>query len=226
MAGNKLMSGSTGGERCYVRAPLMWSDIEFWRNIVFVLASQGWQRALDEKHDLNAVDRLAVHFAVPLEASGVTVQEIHSEFEEILNYAVQYISLATLEYRVVWWHVFHAPNASEWHNALLLIELLFSLPASNGKVEQAFSQLNIIKSDKRTQLSNESLNDLVRPLKTSIQIQLLSSGGRTKFVGLIRNRESSISVGSKTIHQALILILTPSFWILGITGWILTLIHS
>ncbi len=143
------------------RTRLMWSDIEFLRDIIFVLASQGWQKALDEKHDLKAVDRLAVHFAVPLEASGVTVQEIHSEFEEILNYAVQYISLATLEYRAVWWRVFHAPNASEWHNALLLIELLFSLPASNGKVEQAFSQLNIIKSDKRTQLSNESLNDLM-----------------------------------------------------------------
>ena len=41
--------------------------------------------------------------------------------------------LSTLEYRAVWWRFFHAPSASEWANALVLIQLLFSLPASNGR---------------------------------------------------------------------------------------------
>ena len=89
------------------------------------------------------------------------MEEIHSEFEALLHYAVQYISLSTLEYRAVWWRLFHAPSVSEWVNALVLIELLFSLPASNGKLERVFSQLNIIKPDKRVQLSTETLNDLL-----------------------------------------------------------------
>ena len=43
---------------------------------------------------------------------------------------------------------------------MTLIELLFSLPSSNGKVEQIFSQVNVIKTDRRTQLSNDTLDDL------------------------------------------------------------------
>ena len=38
---------------------------------------------------------------------------------------------------------------------------MFSLPASNGKLEQVFSQLNVIKTYKRTSLTNESLDDLL-----------------------------------------------------------------
>ena len=55
----------------------------------------------------------------------------------------------------------HAPSAGEWSNALVLIELLFSLPSSHGKLERAFSQMKVIKTDKRSVLSNESLDDLL-----------------------------------------------------------------
>ena len=67
--------------------------------------------------------------------------------------------MSTLDYRAVWWRLFNAPS-SEWSNVLILVELLFSLPASNGKLEWVFSQLNVIKTNKRTSLTNESLDDL------------------------------------------------------------------
>ena len=44
---------------------------------------------------------------------------------------------------------------------LTLVELLFSLPVSNGKVEQVFSQVNVIKFNQRTQPSNEALDDFL-----------------------------------------------------------------
>ena len=44
---------------------------------------------------------------------------------------------------------------------LSLIELLFSLPASNGKLERIFSQLKMIKTDKQSLLNNEQLDDLL-----------------------------------------------------------------
>ena len=44
---------------------------------------------------------------------------------------------------------------------LILGQLLFSLPVSNGKVERVFSQLNLIKSNKRASLGNDTLIDLV-----------------------------------------------------------------
>ena len=79
----------------------------------------------------------------------------------MISYAIQYIALAVLDYKSIWWRVFHAPNCSEWANVLVLAELLFSLPVSNGKLERVFSLLGTIKLDKRTQLSNETLDDLL-----------------------------------------------------------------
>ena len=81
--------------------------------------------------------------------------------EILVQYAVQFISVSTLDYRAVWWPIFHAPNASEWSNALILANLLFFLPASNAKVERVFSQVSIIKTNKRTLPQNDTLGDLL-----------------------------------------------------------------
>ena len=71
------------------------------------------------------------------------------------------MSLSTMDYQSVWWRLFHAPTNSEWTNTLTLAKLLFSLPVSNGKLERIFSQLNLIKTNKRATLANESLQDLL-----------------------------------------------------------------
>ena len=104
---------------------------------------------------------LVQQFTIPLQGAGAEVEEIHAEFEAVLQYTCQYISVSTLSYQAVWWRLLHAPVATEWVNILMLVELLFSLPVSNGKVEQVISQVNVIKSSKRTQLSNETLDDLL-----------------------------------------------------------------
>ena len=62
---------------------------------------------------------------------------------------------------LVWWRLFHAPNSAKWANVLILAELLFSLPASNGKLERVFSLLGTTKVDKCSHLTNESLDDLL-----------------------------------------------------------------
>ena len=65
---------------------------------------------------------------------------------------------------------FHAPNSAEWSNVLVLAELFFSLPASNEKLERVFSTLGTVKVDKRSRLTNQSLDDLL--LLKSDKIQL------------------------------------------------------
>ena len=67
-----------------------------------------------------------------------------------------------MDCQAVWWRLFHCPCSSEWRNCLSLVELLFSLPASNGKLERTFSQLKIIKTEKRSLLNNQQLDDLLR----------------------------------------------------------------
>ena len=55
----------------------------------------------------------------------------------------------------------HVPKSAKWLNVLVLAELLSALPASNGKLERVFSTLGMIKVDKRSRLSNQSLDDLL-----------------------------------------------------------------
>jgi len=91
----------------------------------FVLATQGWQKPVDKMDDLRAIDRLVNYFHSPLNGADTQIQEIYAEFEAMVHYVIQYISLSTLRVSSVWWRLFHAPNSSEWNNILTLIELFF-----------------------------------------------------------------------------------------------------
>ena len=139
-----------------MKSRLSWSDLEMMRDIIFTLSTTGWEKAIEEENDLQAVDHLVEKFSIPLEEAGAVIAGIHSEFADIMQYAAQYFSLPTMEYRAAWWRIFNAFQASEWTSALLLVQTLFSLPASNGKLERVFSTVNVIKVDKRARLSNES----------------------------------------------------------------------
>ena len=146
--------------RC-IKSRLAWSDLQQMRDIIFVLSTNGWEKALEEEDRLEAVDRLVEKFTLPLEGAGANTTEIHAELLEIMQYAAQYFSLSTMDYRSVGWRIFNSYNSSEWSNALVLVKILFSLPASNGKLERIFSTAKVIKSEKRATLSNESLDDLL-----------------------------------------------------------------
>ena len=110
---------------------------------------------------MSAVDRLVERFAAPLEGAQADTDVIKTEFSDMIAYAVQYIALSSLDYHSVWWKLFQAPNSAEWSNVLVLAELLCSLPVSNGKLERVFSLLGTVKVDKRSRLTNESLDDLL-----------------------------------------------------------------
>lgn len=115
-----------------IKSRLAWSDLDLIRDIIFLLGTQGWQKVLDDgatepsTHDagepqenpVDAINRLVEHFKVPLEGANAEPDEIRPEFEAILSYACQFISLSTLDYQSVWWRLFHAPNSSEWSNIL------------------------------------------------------------------------------------------------------------
>ena len=141
-----------------------------------MLATHGWQKIIDEteaeadtsldyedasESPLIAIDRLVEHFTIPLEGAGVILTDIKGEFEAMMAYASQFISISTLDYQSVWWRLFYSPNNAEWSSALMLARLLFSLPSSNGKVERTFSQLNLLKTSKRASLGKQAVDDLL-----------------------------------------------------------------
>ena len=97
-----------------------------------MLSTHGWEKALEEENDMAAIEQLVARFAVPLQGARTNTDEMVKEFGDMISYASQYIALSVLDYHSVWWRLVHAPTSAEWVNILILAELLFSLPASNG----------------------------------------------------------------------------------------------
>ena len=60
-----------------------------------------------------------------------------------------------------WYKLLSCPDAQKWANVASPCELAFSLPFSNGRVEQVFSSMKLIKTDRRTNLQVDTMNDLL-----------------------------------------------------------------
>ena len=112
-----------------LKSRLAWSDLQLIHNVILVLATQGWEKVLDVRDDsvsgeeisnlpMEAIIRLGLRFKHPLESNGVVVEQLKDEFHDMITYAYQFISLATMDYRSGWWRLYHAPNASSWSNIL------------------------------------------------------------------------------------------------------------
>ena len=88
------------------------------------------------------------------------IASIQDELEEVVDYARKYLPLSALGYRKVWFKLHTCPDAAKWPNVLLLSELLFSLPVTTSRVEQAFSRLKNVKTKLRSSLDISTLHDL------------------------------------------------------------------
>ena len=69
-----IMKTTAHGSQC-IKARLEWSDLLILRDIIFVLSTHGWEKAIEDQ--LEAIDRLVERFTVPLEGAGANPAEIH-----------------------------------------------------------------------------------------------------------------------------------------------------
>jgi hypothetical protein len=148
-----------------MRERLEWSDMKLLRAIPVFMDTQTWRyesqrsdsenspeaKALSEV--LAAVELITTMFKEPLQASGMNLLCLQDEMEEVVEYARQYLSIEIEKYHKVWYNLHICSDASSWKDVLVLCELCFSLPFSNGSVERIFSSLKLIKTDRRTRLN-------------------------------------------------------------------------
>ena len=127
-----------------------------------ILATYGWEKGEDGSFAHDALESLSTRFRVPLEKAGVDCSLIQEEWEDIIDYAKRYLNLVQENYTTIWWKLFNAVDASKWQNILRVVELLFCLPLTNGRLERLFSQLKLIKSDRRSSLGENRLDQLLR----------------------------------------------------------------
>ena len=88
------------------------------------------------------------------------MSNIYDETEEVFQFVRRYFPI-TDEYCEVWYKLSAVSDASKWPNILLLCNLLFSLPFSNGYVESIFSTMNIIRTNRRCSLQGGTISDLL-----------------------------------------------------------------
>ena len=79
-----------------------------------------------------------------------------------MEYAKRYLNLVQDDYKIIWWKLFNAPDSTKWTNILAVVELLFCLSVFNGHLERVFSQLKLIKGERRTSLGEDRLDQLIR----------------------------------------------------------------
>ena len=117
-----------------------------------------------------------------------------SEFKEMVEYAIQFLSWIIKQFGGVFLTVLARVNGKT------ALELLFSLLASNGELERILSQLIIINTDKQSLLNNDQLDYLLSlnadaiPLKTfdaNPSIDLWWQGKRWRLIQRQRKPDHS-----------------------------------
>lgn len=87
---------------------------------------------------------------------------VKGEWDDMVEYGREYINLLQDDYTVVWWKLFNCVDANKWSNVLAIVELLFCVPVANGHLERVFSQLKLIKTNRRNSIKEDTLHHLVR----------------------------------------------------------------
>jgi len=153
---------------------LEWSDIELLRSILTFMDTQSWavsEGSEDEIAEISAaVEHIVTHFREPLVAVRANLASIQDELEEVVDYSRKYLNISVDSHQSIWYKLHSVRDSSKWPNILLVVELLFSLPFANSKVERMFSTLKIIKTDRRTQLNTDLLEIQIEgpPLQTFV----------------------------------------------------------
>ena len=153
----------TAVDTCLVKCLIIQEEeLVILTRAVTLLATHGWKRSSSPFFGHASLGAICNWFTIPLEKASVDVTLVQQEWDDMVEYAKQYLNLVQDDYKVVWWKIFNSVDAKSWRNVLGVIELLFSLPLSNGHLERVFSQLKLIKNDRRINLSEDRLDQLIQ----------------------------------------------------------------
>ena len=107
-----------------------------------ILTAHGWEKVPDISFGYDAIQSLSTRFSATLHEAQVNSTH-QQEWDYVVLYAKQYIDLVSNSYKLVWWKTFNCPDTKKWSNILGLVELLFTIPISNGHVERLLFQLKL-----------------------------------------------------------------------------------
>ena len=147
------------------------SDIHL-EAVAKILNCQGWESfSNSDEGDMNTefadleISELFQKFSKPLENAGINITETEmiSEWHDVLEYTMEYLSPSNIPYLKTWRRLFNCDNAEVgYKNILALIEICFVYPLSNGKLERLFSRMKRVKRKDRGHIASKSMQNLMR----------------------------------------------------------------
>ena len=138
---------------------------ELLTHALSILATQGWGRGDNTSFGYAALQYIAVRFQAPLESANIKASKLQGEWNELVDYATQYLNIATRK-TIPFCGSFPTAHNQRMAKNSWGFELLLCLAMSNGHLERVCSQLKLIKSERRTSLSENRLNSLLRIITT------------------------------------------------------------
>ena len=118
------------------------------------------------------------HFETPLKTAGVdcSAPDIIDQWHELIKYAKETLDIHSNVYMKTWRKIFSSPRCKNWSAALTLIELLFTLPISNAKLERIFSKLKRVVTADRASLKGR-LEDILRIMEEGLSWEVYNPVG-------------------------------------------------
>ena len=92
----------------------------------------------------------------------VSIPDLLEQWHKLVEYAKKAFSFAKISYLVTWRKIFTAPRCKGQSNVLLVIRLLFTVPASNAKLERIFFKLKCVKNNFCCSLVFKHLENILR----------------------------------------------------------------
>ena len=143
-------------------------------HIIAFLDTQTWQRKSNvqtseqDSEDENIDDNAEFRIAVETLAVCFAILALH--VEEVVRYARKYLHISKVCYESVWYIVHTCPD-------IVLVS-----PLTTTHVERMFSSLKLIKTDRRSSMSKNTLSDLMEVyheglFKSFTLASLFSCGG-------------------------------------------------
>lgn len=139
-----------------------------------ILNTEGW---LQYKEDTEFADEgleyLFNHFKIPLTNAGVTASfpELLTQWQNLLEYANEFLSISNTSYKKTWYRIFNSPRKTQWKDILIMVELIFTIPVSNAKLERMFSKMKHVKTLNRSALKEKKLEAILRILEEGPPLQ-------------------------------------------------------
>ena len=110
-------------------------DTDLLTHAVTVLATNGWERSESSSFGHAALNAISQRFQISMEDASIDCSAVQEEWDDMVDYRRKYLKLVQEDYKVLWWKLFNTVDTKQWSNILDVVELLFSLPMSNGHLE-------------------------------------------------------------------------------------------